>query len=1028
MSFSDTLREAKKKKDAEIDRICSRHYADFLNSVNEMLRMQSSTNNLRQSLQSVHDQFNTTGQQLITVLDKLDAIQVERDNTRKLLECCLLSKEITKYMVKVNEYIAKDNHYSAMRTIELIQQESKRISSMTASNGLGDAVSNRTATHTQHLPGSMLKLLDRWLPVAINKLLYAVRGEADTLLNHLRNHINIIGQSILYRQVMISSGNIEETKSMVINHIINHHLSGNNMITTSTLNNPKQIDELLNTFFPTKLSISMKYILTQLALFQISNRWNRLPINMNNCLSYHFSTTLAPKDIAMGTDILDYRISEIGPLHKVLHLYAVLGKLNNYHSYYELNRNEVLVKIWKTFEKNINAYGLLKSVSSFFEELMGFFTVECMISKMIELPLDTFSHEELESLWFQSIDKFQSLLTQMAITLSSCDELIQIKEEILLVIHIASDEMFGFSVLPLLQVLSTLWEIFDALQIQSMTRSILSALDKSAYQPFYVSSYDIYCNQIRSYALELIEINQENQATRSMPSNGNMDGNSHGDHRQSSNDRGASVMTLTHLEANLDALEEEIVTNIPALSPTNNINQQQQQFISSGNMGSGGLNTNMNEVVPSNFIAQTYPFSEFVPAMMKEIHSSIIRLFLYSIVKLPTMDRKNHGDADRRDMLSSNNGKSQGPWDELVCKSVVNTYMVIVDVLSQELRRDGNETALSKACQIYIDSSVLALASESLWTIVENALGHFSSYDFYMYTHTDSNTSTTQALSSTSSYLKSNAVHQQQQHQDKIHKTIQIASQQVLSKLRQLTSQAQDLIFELLAHKILDLLESLVFINFAPDALLSTSGNPSNGNMVNLQNANTQFVHETIESIIEFLTITFMWLTHLPLYLREAIYFTSCSQLASGIISHLLSTKVVAINVYGLIALDADCKRLLSFADSCGVQSLKQCFCELHELVQCLLSHDLPAYVENPNARQRVFPHIGAAKLAILLDKVRNRSIFDLALYSIKDDTFHFIQVTLSPIQAMASNLPRFEKNPTKALVKKLRQQASQSS
>ncbi len=987
MSFSDALQEAKKKKDAEIDRICSRHYADFLNSVNEMLRMKNSTVNLRESLCGVHDQFHTTGKQLVTVLDSLNAIQVERDNTRKLLECCLLCKEITKYMVKVNEYIATDNHYNAMRTIELIQQESKRISAVTFTNGLGDNVSSRstTAAHTQQLPSSMLKLLERWLPIAVNKLLYAVRGEADTLMSHLRNHITIIGQSILYRQVMISSGNIDETKSMVVNHIVNHHLSGNT-ITISALNNPKQIEDLLNTFFPTKLSISMKYVLTQLALFQVSGRWNRLPINMNNCISYHFSTTLSPQDITTGSEILDYRISEIAPLHKVLHLYAVLGKLSNYHSYYELNRNEVMMKIWKTFEKNINSYGLLKSVSSFFEELVGFFTVECMISKMIELPLNTFSHQELENLWFQSIERFQSLLTQMAITLSSSDDLIQIKEEILLVIHVVSDEMFGFNVTPLLQVLSTLWEMFDALQIQSMTRNILSSLEKSAYQPFYVSSYDVYYNQIRSYALELIEINQENHATRSGVGGGsNMDGSSGGDHRHNSNNERSSMsmMMLTHLEANLDALEEEIATSMPVFSPNNSLSnaqfQNQQAFLNQSSFGSSSsgiasVTSSGAEVVPSNFIAQTYPFSEFVPSMMKEIHSSIIRLFLYSTVKLPNTDRRAQLSSgvdihNERGNITSNTTKTSGSWDELIGNSISNIYLMIVDVLSQELRRDGNETALSKACQIYIDSSVLALASETMWTMIENALLHFSSYDFYMYS-TNGSSSEYQSSSiyakpfSGSGNSAGALAHQQNQYHERIHKTISKASQQVLTKLRQLTSQSQDLIFELLSHKILDLLESLVFINFAPDSL-------NNGNaMINLQSANTQYVHESIESIIEFLTITFMWLTHLPLYLREAIYFTSCSQLATGIINHLVSPKVLAVNVFGLVALDADCKRLLAFADSCGVQSLKQCFCELHELVHCLLSHELPSLVENPQLRGKMFPHIGSAKLAILLDKV----------------------------------------------------------
>eukprot|EP01031_Cornospumella_fuschlensis_P040816 gene40816-49781_t len=68
-SFSDCLQEAKKKKDAEIDRICSRHYSDFLNSVNEMLKMQDSVKELKAEMAEVHESFHSTGGDLLGVLD-----------------------------------------------------------------------------------------------------------------------------------------------------------------------------------------------------------------------------------------------------------------------------------------------------------------------------------------------------------------------------------------------------------------------------------------------------------------------------------------------------------------------------------------------------------------------------------------------------------------------------------------------------------------------------------------------------------------------------------------------------------------------------------------------------------------------------------------------------------------------------------------------------------------------------------------------------------------------------------------------
>jgi hypothetical protein len=45
--------------------------------------------------------------------------------------------------------------------------------------------------------------------------------------------------------------------------------------------------------------------------------------------------------------------------------------------------------------------------------------------------------------------------------------------------------------------------------------------------------------------------------------------------------------------------------------------------------------------------------------------------------------------------------------------------------LTKEIRRDGSDTPLSKACQISIDAATLAAAADSLWLMVEAALMQF---------------------------------------------------------------------------------------------------------------------------------------------------------------------------------------------------------------------------------------------------------------------------------------------------------------
>lgn len=160
------------------------------------------------------------------------------------------------------------------------------------------------------------------------------------------------------------------------------------------------------------------------------------------------------------------------------------------------------------------------------------------------------------------------------------------------------------------------------------------------------------------------------------------------------------------------------------------------------------------------------------------------------------------------------------------------------------------------------------------------------------------------------------------------------------------------MIFELLTEKINDLLGSLVFINFVPETI-------PNG------------PHECIEEIIDFLRVTFMWLTHLPQSIRDAIHFTCCSRVANGILEYLLSpTTFTKVNILCLLAFQYDIRKLILFSDSCGVTYLKQSFEELSEIINICFHVELPQFGDHVRTRQHLFPHVSPGKLASLLEKV----------------------------------------------------------
>lgn len=300
------------------------------------------------------------------------------------------------------------------------------------------------------------------------------------------------------------------------------------------------------------------------------------------------------------------------------------------------------------------------------------------------------------------------------------------------------------------------------------------------------------------------------------------------------------------------------------------------------------------------------PFSEAVPAIIRSMYVVLTRFFLF---------------AARNPHLGSRG--------ESICKSIQEAYHAVGKVLLKELLLNGNDTPLSKACQVSIDAAVFAKSSVVVYQLLEAMLKQFHWTD------------------SLDSHLP-------------------MALQVINKNMVAISLQAQDMVFELLSRKIDDLLGSLVFINFNP------TFQQHQGAVLDC--------HEEVNGIIDFLRVTLMWLTHLPHSAREAAHFTCCSKVANGLMEYLLSNKVATVNYIAIACFHADVKRLEAFAEECAIVHLGQCFAEFHDLIKAMLYADLGQLIENVSMRRQLFPRLDPLKLCILMDKVI-KNTYRTALY-----------------------------------------------
>jgi hypothetical protein len=106
-NFMDTLIEATKKKDTEIDRICARHYSEFLVSVNDMMHMKGPTSELYELVRFILNDFGNAGDDLVKISSELDNLKEESVNARNVLGALLHCKKIASMMVEARKLIDK---------------------------------------------------------------------------------------------------------------------------------------------------------------------------------------------------------------------------------------------------------------------------------------------------------------------------------------------------------------------------------------------------------------------------------------------------------------------------------------------------------------------------------------------------------------------------------------------------------------------------------------------------------------------------------------------------------------------------------------------------------------------------------------------------------------------------------------------------------------------------------------------------------------------------------------------------------
>ena len=122
--------------------------------------MRSSAVELKTVVKEMSEEFHATGNDLITVLLELEKYQKDVEKTKRVTESLRVCKEVSMFMCLAVKQIEADQHYAALHTIQILQNE------------VADSIAIKP----------LVKKLEAWLPAVIDRLLVGAKREAEVFL------------------------------------------------------------------------------------------------------------------------------------------------------------------------------------------------------------------------------------------------------------------------------------------------------------------------------------------------------------------------------------------------------------------------------------------------------------------------------------------------------------------------------------------------------------------------------------------------------------------------------------------------------------------------------------------------------------------------------------------------------------------------------------------------------------------------------------------------------------------------------
>ena len=452
LEFIETIAAAKHKREKEIDKICSRHYGDFLTSVQELLEMRGPAENLSTAIEQVNKAFEASFQDLSDVIKTLETLQLEREHSRNALKDIERCRDLTHIIVQAKQFLADCDYYSALASIETLREELKHVSLHPFKN-------------------TLLK----WLPGLIDELLNAAKEDLATWFNEAKKQTQLIGTTLMRKQ---AKGFIDEIS------LAGRASSGASMAVVD---------------YVTTMSLE--------SIYRLSNIYSWGFLNFEDDLEVTIPEDFFELPSEEGETYLSEVLELLSPLHKALHMHTRMDMLPELHATYCETRKLIISKNFIDITLNSLAVkeGLVIALPVALSTLCGFFAMESIIRTSCSVSNregGVFSWNQLQVLWADACEQIKTFCETHIDNVKTPNEILLLKEQLLLASETLADEAFGYKDDLLMATSNVLWSVFVNLQVKSSKEVCEQAFVTSGSQPIYVTSQEMFDTEVKGFLLD----------------------------------------------------------------------------------------------------------------------------------------------------------------------------------------------------------------------------------------------------------------------------------------------------------------------------------------------------------------------------------------------------------------------------------------------------------------------------------------------------------------------------------------------